>query len=287
MQSYILVTAANAEYFELVQETVSSIRDKDEGKQATIGFFDLGCQPEQLQWLESHVDVIRTPDWEFDFPNRDQTPAYLKGLLARPFLPRYFPGFDTYLWMDSDAWVQDWRAIDLFVEGAARRGLAITPEVDRGSRIQYGGLPKYWQWAFNHYYTLFSGEEAERYQSYPMLNAGVFALASDAPHWQLWASYLNRGLQQSASIFTDQFALNLAVYAGALDKTELLPAWCNWTCHFGLPAWDEERKRLVEPYLPHAPIGILHLTGVKADRVELATTKQGRATVRLRYTRTP
>ena len=102
MQSLIIITAANAEYFELAQGTIESIRQKPQGQGVSMGFFDLGCTPEQLQWLEEQVDIIKQADWEFDFPGRNEAPEYLKGLLARPWLPKYFPGFEIYLWIDAD-----------------------------------------------------------------------------------------------------------------------------------------------------------------------------------------
>src|SRR5947208_16828409 len=97
--------------------------------------------------------------------------------------------------------------------------------------------------------------------NYPLLNAGVFALHAEAPHWQVWDECLRLALRTSCSNLADQLALNLAVYQrGLLGRTELLPAWCNWMCHCCLPTWDRDSQQLVEPYLPHTPIGILHVT---------------------------
>lgn len=286
MQSFIIITAANSQFFELVQGTILSIRQKPQGQDSIIGFFDLGCTPEQLQWLQGQVNTIKQADWEFNFPLQIEAPEYLKGLLARPFLRQYFPNFDVYFWIDADAWVQDWQAIDLFIQGAKHRGLAIVPEIDRANQIQYGGLPEYWwTWVYRHYQEAFGEKVAQDLYSYPLLNAGVFALHKDAPHWQVWAEYLGQGLQQNASLMTDQFALNLAVYKGGLfDDTELLPAWCNWTCHTCLPAWDREKGNFVEPYLPHTPIGILHLTREKYHREKVVATDKNEVEVSFRYT---
>ncbi|GET42079.1 glycosyltransferase [Microseira wollei] len=282
----IIITAANADYFELVQGTILSIREKTQGANAIIGFFDLGCTPEQLEWLQGKVNIIKQPDWEFNFPGKDEATVHFKGLLARPFLRKYFPNFDIYLWIDADAWVQDWKAIDLFVQGAKRGGLAIVPEIDRGSEIQYGGLRKFWwQWVYNKYQEAFGEEVAENLYSYPVLNAGVFALHKDAPHWEVWAEYLNQGLQQSVSLMKAQFAINLSVYQGGLfDKTEMLPAWCNWNCQHAFPSWEQEKSCFVEPYLPHTPIGILHLSGpVKEKQIQLKTTDGYMVEVKLLY----
>ncbi|TAG65749.1 MAG: hypothetical protein EAZ25_14705 [Oscillatoriales cyanobacterium] len=61
----ITITAADANYFELVRGTILSVREKPEGANVAIGFFDLGCTPEQLEWLETQVNIIQKPDWEF------------------------------------------------------------------------------------------------------------------------------------------------------------------------------------------------------------------------------
>ncbi len=280
----IIITAADANYFELVRGTILSVRQKPEGAKVAIGFFDLGCTPEQLQWLETQVNFIKKPDWDFDFPNQNEAPHYLKGLLARPFLREYFPNFDIYLWIDADAWVQSWKAIELLVKGAAKRGLAVVPELDRGYYLAYGKLPWYSEFVYRDYQAVFGEEVAQKLHSYPTINAGVFALHKDAGHWQVWAEYLSQGLQQHASLMTDQIALNRLVYGTELfDKTEMLPAWCNWSCNFGLPVWDKPRGYFVEPYLPQEAIGILHITGHKHDLVKLATTEGDTIEISLRY----
>ncbi|MEG4807019.1 hypothetical protein QUA82_04220 [Microcoleus sp. F8-D3] len=280
----IIITAADANYFELVRGTILSVREKPEGENVAIGFFDLGCTPEQLQWLKTQVNIIQKPDWDFDFPGKNEAPHYLKGLLARPFLRRYFPNFDIYLWIDADAWVQDWQAVELLVKGAAKRGLAVVAELDRGYYLAYGKLPWYWQFVYRDYQAAFGEEVAQQLHSYPTINAGIFALQKDAPHWDIWAEYLAQGLQRHVSLMTDQIALNRLVYGTEMfDKTEMLPARCNWSCNFGLPVWDKHQACFVEPYLPQEAIGILHITGHKHDLVKLATTDGNQIEISLRY----
>ena len=280
----IIITAADANYFELVRGTILSVREKSEGANVAIGFFDLGCTPEQLQWLETQVNIIKKPDWDFDFPGRNEAPEHLKGLLVRPCLRKYFPNFDIYLWIDADAWVQDWRAINLLVEGASHRGLAIVPEVHRASLQQYGQLPQFWPWVYQQYEANFGEDIAKKFYSYPILNAGVFALRKDALHWEIWAEKLHQGLQRSGCVMTDQFALNLAVYSGELfNLTEMLPAWCNWIFN-GFPVWNKQRGCFVEPYLPQEAIGILHLAGRQNfDRIKLMATDGDILEMSVRY----
>lgn len=284
MQPVVFITAADARYFELVQGTVLSIREKPQGHTVAIAFLDLGCTPAQRAWLRQHVTTLLTPEWEFDFPQRSQVPTYLKGLLVRPFLRRYLPEAEVYCWLDADAWVQDWRAVELMIQGARSRGLAIVPEIDRGNQLLYGQLPAYWERCYQWYAQGFGEAIAQRFSTYPMLNAGVFALHHDAPHWEPWAKFLHQAAQHGPTLMTDQLALNLVIYASNLfERTELLPAWCNWTCHYGLPAWNVPSQRFVEPYLPHTPIGIVHLTVTKHQQVTVQTTDGATMTVNLRY----
>ena len=279
----IIITAADANYFELVRGTILSVREKPEGENVAIGFFDLGCTPEQLQWLKTQVNIIQKPDWDFDFPGKNEAPEHLKGLLVRPCLRKYFPNFDIYIWIDADAWVQDWSSVELLVKGAAKRGLAIIHELDRNYNLPYGKQAWYWQFVYRDYQAVFGDEVAQQLYSYPTINAGVFALHKTAPHWKIWAEYLEQGLQKSV-LMTDQVALNRLVYGTEMfDKTEILPARCNWSCNFGLPIWDKQRACFVEPYLPQEKIGILHLTGYKHDRVKLTATDGDTVEISLRY----
>ena len=104
----------------------------------------------------------------------------------------------------------------------------------------------------------FDRETAERLVRYPLINAGVFALPVDAPHWQGWADLLGEALQRSTDM-TDQIALNVLVYDKGFD-CEPLPSRCNWPVHHATPAWDAERGLFVEPAMPYEALGILHLT---------------------------
>jgi hypothetical protein len=108
------------------------------------------------------------------------------------------------------------------------------------------------------YEACFDRATAERLIRYPMINAGVFALEADAPHWDGWADVMGEALQRSTNM-TDQVALNVLVY----DKgfaCEPLPSRCNWPIHHATPAWDAERSLFVEPAMPYDPLGILHMT---------------------------
>jgi glycosyltransferase involved in cell wall biosynthesis len=293
----IIITASDAKFFQLVKGTILSIRQKQPDQNIAIGFLDLGCQPEQLEWLKNQVNFITQPDWNFDFPRQNEAPTYLKGSFARPFLRQYFPDFDVYIWIDADAWIQKWDAIELFIAGAVKGKLTIVHELDRNYHMPYGDLPRYYQFVYNNYLNTFGEEVARKLHTYPMINSGVLGLHKDAPHWQVWETSLKKALQQNTNLMNgqlhikyllhmvDQMSLNFSVYEQELFKqTEILPVWCNWLTIYGLPLWDEEKSCFVEPYLPNVPIGIVHLAGLdKNKQVDLSTTKNNKISLNLFY----
>ena len=254
----IAITGGDAAYFDLMRDCIDSLQATAEGRALALGVLDCGLLDEQRAWCAARGATLVEPVWDFDFPGRDGLADGYKALTARPFLPRYFPGHDLYLWIDGDCWVQQGDAVALFLAAARTGRLAVAPEIHRSMRH------------YRHAWTEFSAVNgaafaasydhamAERLVRYPMINAGVFALAADAPHWQGWAGLMGDALQRSADM-TDQVTLNVLVY----DKgfaCEPLPSRCNWPVHHATPAWDGARGLFVEPAMPYEPLGILHLT---------------------------
>jgi hypothetical protein len=226
-----------------------------------IGVLDFGLDEDQLEWLSTRVEHVVRPGWDLDFPDRERTPETLKAQVARPFLRRHFPGYETYMWIDADAWLQDGRAVDLYAAAAGRDKLAITPEIDRAYKRHYK-RPKLFGWtlAWKNYREAFGWRAADRLGRNPMLNCGVFALHCDAPHWDAWERVLSQVLQRTRFFFVEQVALNYVIFAEHL-QVNLLPAYCNWMPGDAVPAFDASRGLFVEPYAPYETIGVMHLAG--------------------------
>ncbi len=254
----LILTASDAGYFELLRGCLRSIRDTPEGRDVPLAVFDVGLTPEQVAWCKSLGATMLKADWDFEFPGRAKVGEAFKSLTARPFLPRYAPGYDTYLWIDADAWVQDWSAIELLLQGAAERDLAVAPEIHRAFRHYYHAWAEFSSINGAAYRAAFGPDIAERLIRYPLINAGVFAIRADSPAWKIWADTLAEGIARSTDM-VDQIALNVAVYERGL-RHAALPSSCNWPVHHAFPAWDVARKLYVDPCLPHEPLGILHMT---------------------------
>lgn len=282
----IILSGADEGYFHLLQDLLLSIREQPQGRDFAVGLLDFGLTREQREWLAPRVNTIVSPGWDLDFPDQAATPAYRKKNTALPHLPRYFPGFGVYVWLDADCWVQDWTAVELLIEGARRDSMAAVPEIDRCYANLPSGLKlrvirnipflrgRVWtlkSWLSCGMTKLYGRYVGGRHALKPLVNSGVFAIMADAPHWMAWRRSAARARFRDPAHLSDQITLNHAIHADGMSYHPL-PAWCNWICCHALPAFDRENGVFVEPFLPYRRISILHLAGVAKDaRYNLAT----------------
>jgi hypothetical protein len=286
----IVVTASSAEFFHYLQGLVLSVRDKPESAGIDIGVMDLGLKEDQIRWLNSIGAAVATPEWEFGLSDGHKLPIPFKGILTRPHYPKYFPDRDIYLHVDSDAWVQCWWAIDLYIQGARKGVMAVTPEIDRSFMSNYRSSKSYRQFVIQIYTELRGAEAAQKYRDYPILNTGVFALPARSPLWTSWRRRIEETLSSGINFHVEQASLNYEIFENLEEHLanglELLPAVCNWVCHQSTPMYNPETKLLVEPFLPHHPIGVVHRStdDLKLKQgLEVHTTDGKRIRMTLKY----
>lgn len=264
----VIVTAADAKFYGLVTDLIRSCRDGAFARTLPIRLLDVGLLPDQIEALAESGVACVAPEWDVPVAWREQLPAYFKSLYSRPYLPKYFPGYDVYLWIDADAWIQDDSVLPYYLRAAEAGKMAIVQEVDRGYWTLYKA-PKLWTQNHKAFAWAYGWKAGYRLGRNPILNGGVWALAANAPHWPAWQAALNRALlrrRQRPSIanmsfhMVEQTAQNFIVFADKLPAT-FLPAYCNWFCGKGDPMIDAATCTIVEPHEPHRAIGIVHLAG--------------------------
>lgn len=259
---FAIATAANEKYRGILSGLVASIRSRPQSAGVPIVVLDLGLGEETKAWLARHGARCVVPDWDFPFDR--PMPDYFKAMVSRPHLPKYIPEAETIVWLDADTWVQDWSAIDLLLQGAAASGFSIVPELDRSYTPMYDGGPY-----INHQYgwlkDCFDEEMARKLCYYPLINCGVFAARADAPHWHAWASTLADSFRRVVLFISEQTCLNVVLRTSGLPVS-LLPATCNWICYRAQPFCTPDGRTLLDPQVPHAPLGIVHLAGYAYDK---------------------
>ena len=285
MTKVAVVTGADAGYWDLLQGTVQSLVAARSTVDFDLCVFDLGLTDAQRSALSAQGATVVAPGWDVDFPGRDATPTHFQAMTARPNLPKHFPGFEMYLWIDADAWVQDPAVLAVYLDAAAEGQMALSAQIDRAYKQHYK-RSKLFGWTHNHkHYRLGWGwRVADTFGRMPILNSGAFALRGDAPHWQAWGDALAVGLQRTRHKLVEQTALNLVLYRDKLPAT-FLPAWCNWLCDAAAPMVDAAHGLLVEPHAPYTPLGIVHLAGEfeREGVLRLQTRQGGHRDTGLRY----
>ncbi len=273
MKENVIVSLADSNYFELLNELIDSIKRFDESKNVAICILDAGLTEDQKLKLSQKVDDIKSAEWDIKVPAfKVRGKEWLKSQVSRAFLPKYFPGYEKYLWIDADAWVNKWEALDLYFKGSNANKLAISTSADRSyGRVLradwlIGSIAKVKSQNYKHAKSSgFSETVARKIALMPHLNIGVFCLNVDAPHWVVWQKNLKQALSSGKIFGSEQVAMNIAIYVDDLE-IEILPAYCNWTLINRLK-FDTVNNTLVEPYLPNHEIGIIHLAGKTSDVV--------------------
>ena len=281
MKSKVIVSLADSNYFELLNELIDSIKSFENSNETAICILDAGLSEDQKSKLSQKVDEIKQAEWDIKVPDsKVKGREWLKSQVSRAFLPKYFPNYEKYLWIDCDAWVNDWQSIELYFKACENEKLGITQTIGPGYKITsrvdwvFGKLAIIKSQNFKHAIkSKISYEKARKLAFAPHINIGVFSLEKNSICWDSWQENLRQTLKGGEIFGSEQLAMNMSVYVDNIE-TEFLPLNCNWITSNLLPKFDEENSTFVEPYLPNYKIGIMHLAaGIWKDDKDMRLNK--------------
>ena len=281
MKKNVIVSLADSNYFELLDELIDSIKSFEESKNTAICILDAGLNEEQVTKLKEKVDEVKKAEWDIEVSSfRIKGREWLKSQVSRAFLPKYFPNYEKYLWIDCDAWVHDWQSVELYFKACVNGKLGITQTFTPGYRIMtrvkwiFGKLAIIKSQNFKHGIAFKIGlDKARKLAFAPHINIGVFSLEKESKIWNLWQSNLEATLKHGQIFGSEQLAINMCVYIDDVE-TEFLPHNCNWIASNLLPKFDENNNIFVEPFLPNQEIGIIHLAGgIKVNDKDMRNDK--------------
>ena len=281
MKKNVIVSLADSNYYPLLSELIDSIKRFSESNNTAICILDAGLSDNQKKELSSKVDEIKLAEWDIKVPNsKIKGREWLKSQVSRAFLPKYFPSYEKYLWIDCDAWVNDWKTIEIYFKACDSGKLGITQTIGPGYKITsrvdwvFGKLAVIKSQNFKHAIkSKISYEKARKLAFAPHINIGVFSLEKNSICWNSWQENLRQTLKSGEIFGSEQLAMNMSVYVDNIE-TEFLPLNCNWITSNLLPKFDEENKTFVEPYLPNYKIGIMHLAaGIWKDNKDMRLNK--------------
>ena len=266
MKKNVIVSLADANYFPLLNELIDSIKSFKESENTAICILDAGLTENQKEILSKKIDEIKSAEWDIEVPAfKVKGKEWLKSQVSRAFLPNYFPNYEKYLWIDCDAWVNDWNAVNLYFKACEDGKLGITQTMGPGYRVMskvnwiFGKIASIKSQNFKHAIKSKIGlSNARKLAFAPHINIGVFSLEKNSPGWKSWQKNLEQTLKSGNIFGSEGLAINMSVYIDDLE-TEFLPLNCNWIASNLLPKFDEIENTFVEPFLPNYKIGIMHL----------------------------
>ena len=281
MKKNVIVSLADANYFPLLEELINSIKRFKESENIAICVLDAGLTQQQKEQISKKVDEIKKAEWDIEVPNyKIKGKDWLKSQVSRAFLPKYFPDYEKYLWIDCDAWVNDWSCIELYFKACDHGKLGITQTIGPGYKITskvnwlIGKLAIIKSQNFKHAVKSKIGYEKARKLAFaPHINIGVFSIEKNSEVWNSWQNNLSQTLKAGNIFGSEGLAINMSVYIDNI-ATEFLPLNCNWITSNLLPKYDDQNNTFVEPYLPNHKIGIMHLAaGIWKDNRDMRTDK--------------
>ena len=266
MKENTIVSLADEKYFSLLVELIDSIKRFPESKNMAICILDAGLTQNQINKIKNKVDEIKKAEWDLEVSAiKVRGKEWLKSQVSRAFLPKYFPNFKKYLWIDCDAWVNDWSSVELYFKACNKGKLGITQSVGPGYRILskvkwlFGKLAIIKSQNFKHAISSkINMKKARKLAFAPHINIGVFSLEKESPCWKIWQTNLKETIKHGRIFGSEGLAINLSVYVDEAE-TEFLPLRCNWIASHLLPKFDQDKNEFVEPNLPNTKIGIMHL----------------------------
>ena len=195
-----IVSLADSNYFDLLNELVNSIKRFNESEDVDICILDAGLTDEQKSILSKKVKHIKKAEWDIEVPGyKVGKKEWLKSQVSRAFLPKYFPGYKKYLWIDCDAWVNDWKSVELYFKACEKGKLGITQTMGPGYKIMskvkwlFGKIAVIKSQNFKHAISSKIGiNKARKLAFAPHINIGVFSLEDNSSCWKSWQENLKK-----------------------------------------------------------------------------------------------
>ncbi len=283
-----IVSMSDENYFELLIELVKSIKRFPESESVDICILDAGLTNEQKEFLKKYVKEIKKAEWDIDVPSHKHLgKEWLKSQVSRAFLPKYFPDYEKFLWIDCDAWVNDWNCIKNYFKACDNDKLGITQTMGPGYKIMSKVKWLIGKFALiksqNYKHAKSSGineSDARKLAFAPHINIGVFSLEKKSKCWEVWQKNLRKTLSKGKIFGSEGLAINISVYIEEIP-TEFLPLNHNWIASNLLPIYDENEKVFLEPFIPNYKIGIMHLAaGIWKNGTDMRVDKNLKIKIR-------
>ena len=129
MNKVAIFTGSGSDFYFKIENLIKSLKRFKSFYKADLFILDVGLKEEQKKKLSNYAKKIITPtdNFKFNFIIKNK---WSRLYSSRPFIKNYAPGYETYIWIDSDIIVQKYQAL-IDLEKITRNGkLGIVAESD-------------------------------------------------------------------------------------------------------------------------------------------------------------
>ena len=96
MKKNVIISLADSNYFELLNELIDSIKRFEESKNIAICILNAGLKNNEIESLSKKVDEIKDANWDIEVPKyKIGQKEWLKSQVSRAFIPNYFTGYEN------------------------------------------------------------------------------------------------------------------------------------------------------------------------------------------------
>ncbi len=263
-----VVFSCDENFFGLAKGLILSLRTKpNDFNLKNIYFLDIGASYNSLQWLEAQgVSIIRDVK-KFCLPEQVSEAGgnYRVAQLLRPELPGIIAGYDYYMWIDSDIWLQDLSSLITFRRAAeAKHGAAVVvPTIDCTYRILLEDCTRLTKFAQEWYEPLYGPAIANEFSRKTIFNSGMFCMAASSKLWDAWRQELNKVRygeikNDFSKHLAEQTCFNYLLHT--TKNYSLLDATYNYNLHLGCARRNPETGRVTTNQEIEREISVVHLT---------------------------
>ena len=269
-----IISGCDNNYFYKYLNLYNSLVDNNCFEFADLCFVNISISEDNLKKISNKLNKIIEPKWDFILPFKTQ--EWKKILTIRPFLKDYFPGYDNYIWLDADTWVQDNNFINDFIKASSLGKVSIVPELD----INYEALKTEYSfkkifhnlylakgWSYKNLKRYFDKKTLNKLHQKPILNAGVFAIPSNSVIWEKWKYEYKKIVENSSDDYClnmDQSSLNKVLYNN-LDLVNFFGSEYNYLIKNSLPVIDKNGDYCLKDF-PFRKIKIIHMTQIEYEK---------------------
>ena len=263
-----VVFSCDEAFFGLAKGLVLSLRQKsDDFSPRNIYFLDIGVSHNSIQWLEAQgVTVIRNVE-RFCLPEQlsEIGRAYRVTQLLRPLLPGIITGYDYYIWIDSDIWLQDLSSLIVFRRAAeAKHGAAVVvPTIDCTYSILLEDCTVFVKHAQEWYAPLYGPTIANEFSRKTIFSSGMFCIAASSQLWGAWHRELSKVRYGAIKNEISKHLAEQTCFNYLLHTTKnyaILDARYNYNLHLGGARRHLETGRVTTIQEIEREIFVVHLT---------------------------